>query len=475
MTDLKNAAPKAPVADFDFDDIDALVDPASPMGSGSGSGSGSESTTSGRGKTVKPKSTPLRRVLKALIALVGTVLIVLLSVIGYAWYRIEQIPKVAIPKDPGVPAAGPLPTIEIPLDGGTADGGPVVENTLEFNAGNPVDSTDGSSSANPTTTKASGKATTQDSIPDPGEGDLNTPIATVKPLPGKTEYGALLDTSGVAALGGSGAKNYLMIGVDSRADIPDDQTAAFGKVSGSRSDTIMLLRLDPSSKQAWVLSFPRDLYVRIAGTNQFNRLNAAYAKSAGVLTSTIRENFNVPVDHFAVIDFVGFQKVVDAVGGVNICFPKASRDIKTGLNQPAGCNLLDPKQATAYVRSRRFQEGENGVWREDPRGDLGRIQRQQAFIRATLSQAVKEGMSDPVVFNALLTSLKDAITLDQAFGFGDIAKLAADLRSFDPNTLETFTVPVTPKRIAGKEVEIIDKAKGRKVVGQFGQRKVADK
>ena len=459
MTDLKNTG--APHA--------ASSDETLPSGTGQ-SVNGSEQTVISSptdakpGKRSKPRSTPLLKVLKVLIGLVSLLLVFGVAAIGYAWFRVEQIPKVAIPKDPGLPPGGALPTIAIPLSGNTVDGGPVL--TDPSGAADAIAASDGSPqvSAGPT-----------DSVPGEGEGSLTGPIATVARVNGTLGFGPLLDTSGVAALGGPNAKNYLMIGVDSRSDIPVDQEASFGNVGGSRSDTIMLLRLDPSTKQAWVLSFPRDLYVRLAGTNQFNRLNAAYARSAGTLVSTLRENFNVPVDHFAIIDFVGFQRVVEALGGVTIDFPKAARDLKSGLNQPAGRNLLDPKQATAYVRSRYLQEEVGGVWTKDPRGDLGRIQRQQAFIRATLSQAVKKGFSDPLTANALLTSLKDALTLDSAFGIGEIASLTNDLRSFDPNTLQTFTVPGDNRRINGKDVLIVNKTKARAVIGQFGQRKTAKK
>ncbi len=426
---------------------------------------GAPANNSGKVKKTKPPSTPLQKVLKVMIGLVGLLLVLGIAAVGYTWFRVEQIPTVAIPKDPGIPPGGALPTIAIPLSGNTVNGEPAVTE--------PVDTADTTVAADVPTPTVAGES--PDSIPGPGEGNLTEPIATVAPLAGTQTYGPLLDTSGIQALGGPKATNYLMIGVDSRSDIPADQADSFGKVGGSRSDTIMLLRLDPSTNQAWVLSFPRDLYVRIAGTNQFNRINAAYAKSPGTLVSTIRENFNVPVDHFAIIDFVGFQKVVEALGGVTIDFPRAARDTKSGLNQPAGRNLLDPKQATAYVRSRYFQEEVNGVWQKDPRGDLGRIQRQQAFIRATLGQAVKQGFSDPMTANALLTSMKDALTLDSAFGIGDIASLAKDLRSFDPNTLKTFTVPGDNKRINGKDVLIVNKTKGRAVIGQFGQRKTSTK
>ena len=281
--------------------------------------------------------------------------------------------------------------------------------------------------------------------------------------------GPLVDISGIARLGGKNTVNILMAGLDSRANIPADQEKSFGNVGGSRTDTIMVLRIDRDTHEAWVLSFPRDLWVRIAGTNTFNRLNAAYVKGLPTLVDTIRENFAVPIWHVLTVDFVGFQKVVSTVGGVTICFPLPSRDIFSGLNQPPGCNLLDPKQATAYVRSRHFQEGRKGKWVDDGKGDYGRIERQQKFIRAALTRAIDKGSRNPITLNAMLANLKDAIQIDDTFNFSDVTSLANDFRQFDPEKLLSYKVPATNQRIDGKDVLIMNPVEAAKVVGQFGR------
>ena len=166
---------------------------------------------------------------------------------------------------------------------------------------------------------------------------------------------------------------------------------------------------------------------------------------------------------------VGFQKVVSTIDGVTICFPLPSRDILSGLNQPPGCNLLDPKQATAYVRSRHFQTGKNGKWTDDGKSDFGRIERQQTFIRAALTRAIDKGSRNPITLNAMLGNLKHAIRIDDTFDFADVTSLANDFRQFDPAQLQSMKVPATNKRIDGKDVLIMNPAEAAKVVGQFGR------
>lgn len=299
----------------------------------------------------------------------------------------------------------------------------------------------------------------------------NGTAASTKPVKATTTIatGPLIDIANIPRLGGKNTVNIVMLGLDSRANIPADQEKAFGNVGGSRTDTIMVLRIDRDTNKAWVLSFPRDLWVRIAGTNTFNRINAAYVKGLPTLIDTIRENFGVPIWHVVLVDFVGFQKVVSVVGGVTICFPLPSRDILSGLNQPPGCNLLDPKQATAYVRSRHFQEGRKGKWVDDGKGDFGRIERQQTFIRAALTRAIDKGSRNPITLNAMLANLKDAIQIDSTFNFADVTSLANDFRQFDPQQLLAYKVPATNKRIDGKDVLIMNPVEAAKVVGQFGR------
>lgn len=284
----------------------------------------------------------------------------------------------------------------------------------------------------------------------------------------------LVDTSGVPAVGGKNTINILMTGVDRRDNVPENQAVGLGKglVTGARSDTIMILRVDPDAKKAWVLSLPRDLWLRMPGTNSFDRINSSSARSDAELIRTIQENLNIPIHHMMKVDFVGFQKVVSTVGGVNICFEKPARDKITQLNQPfAGCTRLNPTQATAYVRSRHYEEQQpDGTWKTDPRSDLGRIARQQTFIRNGMAAAIDRGFRNPTTLNAALSSLRSAIAFDKSLGFTELLSLANKLRSFDPASLESSTVPVVPRRIDNKAVLVLDTTKAAAALGRFGHR-----
>ena len=307
--------------------------------------------------------------------------------------------------------------------------------------------------------------------------DPSTTVDTLPPLVTIPEAQVvnkpLVDISQVEALGGPNTINILMAGTDSRDNVPENQATGFGKgkVRGSRTDTIMVLRIDPDAKKAWVLSLPRDLFVRMPGTNSFDRINAASARSDRLLVAAIRENLDIPIHHMMKVDFGGFQRVVAAVGGVNICFDKPARDKVTQLNVTvAGCQRLNPTQATAYVRSRRYEELQpNGKWKADPRGDLGRIARQQLFIRNGMTAAIGKGFRNPITLNAALKNLRSAIAFDKTLGFTEVLSLANKVRSFDPQSLATFTVPTKRARIDGKEVLQIDPKTAADVIGQFGR------
>ncbi len=301
---------------------------------------------------------------------------------------------------------------------------------------------------------------------------LPRPLVTIPP--DQVNNKPLVDTSQVASFGGKNTINILMAGSDNRDDVPDNQAVGLGKgkVSGSRTDTIMIMRIDPDAKKAWVLSLPRDLWVRMPGTNTFDRINAASARSDALLVQAIQENLGIPIHHMMKVDFVGFQRVVAAVGGVNICFDKPARDKVTRLNvTAAGCQRLNATQATAYVRSRYYEEQQpDGSWKRDPLSDLGRIKRQQKFIRNGMDAAIGRGFRDPITLNAALKNLRSAISFDKSLGFGEILSLANKLRSFDPQSLQTFVVPTIGGRIDKKSVLVIDTKIAASVIGQFGHR-----
>ncbi len=311
----------------------------------------------------------------------------------------------------------------------------------------------------------------------PGDGSCaddpacaSAPVVKLPPKEVPKANYLLVDPVDVTPIGGLNAENTLIIGTDSRKDVSADQQKTFGKVGGSRSDTIMVLRNDKSGNEAGILSYPRDTYVHIAGTNKNDRINSAYAGGTRRLVKTIQENFGTPINHVVEIDFNGFERVVGTLGGVNICFKYPSRDAVTGLNQPAGCNLLDPTQAIAYVRSRHFENQIDGKWKSDERGDLGRIDRQQTFIKRVLQRAIDQGGRNPITGDALLRDMQKAIRIDNTYGTTDLLSLANTFRAFEPDSLQTFKIETSPAMIDGKAVLRVDRAKSSEFVALFGKR-----
>ncbi len=269
------------------------------------------------------------------------------------------------------------------------------------------------------------------------------------------------------------AQNFLLVGSDSRASIdPDDPNiGAFGsesEVGGQRSDTIMVLRIDPASERASILSFPRDLWVSIAGTGGRQRINTAFSRGPDVLVATLQENFGIPIQHFVEVDFAGFKGLVDAVGGVPVYFENPARDKNTGLNIPvSGCVNLNGDQALAYARSRHYEYKVGNKWRTDGTGDLGRISRQQDFIRRSLKKAVAKGIRNPIVLNELIDVGISNVTVDSSLSARDLIRLGNRFRSLDPSRIDMYTVPITPTKINGAAVLLLQEDAAQPVLDVF--------
>ena len=259
------------------------------------------------------------------------------------------------------------------------------------------------------------------------------------------------------------AKNFLLTGSDngSCADAKSSTTGGIGDRAslGERSDTIMIIRIDPSSKRAAILSFPRDLWVNIAGTTRQNRINSAFKSTdPNRLVDTIEKSFGIPVDHYVNVNFCAFKEIVTAVDGVKVPFLYPTRDKKTGFSvSEPGCINFDGDRALAYVRSRsgyRYFDTTNQKWLEDPTGDLGRISRQQDFLRRSMQRALDKGSSSLSVANSLLNAaLKNVITDDQLTPRG-MLDLAQTMRDLNTRTVATYTIESYPKRIGELSVLI---------------------
>lgn len=264
--------------------------------------------------------------------------------------------------------------------------------------------------------------------------------------------------------------NVLLVGSDSRKNIAKGETKAFGtekQVGGERSDTIIVLHVDPRSEKASVLSIPRDLFVPIAGTNRSDRINSAFEGGPEQLIATIKDALGIQIDHYAEVDFNGFRGIVNAIDGVTVYFPAPARDSNTGLNvAKAGCVSLDGDRALQYVRSRNYQYFESGKWRIDGTADLGRIERQQDFIRRVMHKAVRVGRN-PATLNALIGNAVKNVTLDDTFSPKDILRLANRFRSLEPDKVEMMSIPTFATRVGGASVLKMKQPDADEVLARF--------
>jgi LCP family protein required for cell wall assembly len=215
----------------------------------------------------------------------------------------------------------------------------------------------------------------------------------------------------------------------------------------------MILRVDPASSRASLLSLPRDLWVPLASGRR-NRINTAIQTGGPEnLIKTIGGYFGIPINHYVQVDFAGFRDLVAVIDGVDVWFEHAARDRRSGLAvEQTGCVKLDPDQALAYVRSRHYESYSNGRWRTDPTGDLGRISRQQDFIVRALRRAVDKGVRNPVTLDHLVDAALKTVTVDDLLKGSDIVDLGRRFRSFNPDALDLYALPVTNDNIGGASV-----------------------
>jgi len=254
--------------------------------------------------------------------------------------------------------------------------------------------------------------------------------------------------------------NVLLVGVDSADGLdPDDPVRSERDregVSGMRSDTIMILRIMPTEGRIALMSFPRDLWVEIARTGRKDKINSAmFVGGPQQLIDTIWSNFRIPLDHYVQVDFAQFKQLVDVIDGVKVYFDTAARDEYTGLDiAEPGCVTLNGDQALAYARSRYYEyyDEERGRWEYDGTSDLGRISRQQDFIRRALSRAVAKGIRNPFTLNQLVNTGLEAVVLDDGLSAADLITLGTKFRSFEPDQLETYPLPVVVDTIGDASV-----------------------
>jgi LCP family protein required for cell wall assembly len=281
--------------------------------------------------------------------------------------------------------------------------------------------------------------------------------------------------------------NYLLLGSDSRAGLPEDQQHQFGTnedIGGSnRADTIMLVHTDPALQKAIVLSFPRDLWVRIPDGQGHDKINGAFEGGVNgggpqLMADTVSQLTGLPIDHYLYIDLAGFEKVVETLGGVTLCIPDNQvntpgwlnqhtasggeqpiyygeaghvADPNTGLDITPGCHRLDGYQALAYVRTRSLPC--------DTIPDFARIGRQQQFLRALINQMLRpaELAKAPGLIGPILSNMHR----DSGFLPGDLVYLVGQLRGITTGAVEFRAVPGNGGMVDGKSVVLMDRSAKR--------------
>lgn len=244
----------------------------------------------------------------------------------------------------------------------------------------------------------------------------------------------------------NGSMDILVLGSDSRGGANGE----YGKDDGgsARSDTAMIVHLYEGHKKAGVISIPRDTMAprpacatgngKTDPGGQRRQFNEAYTTGgAACAVKTVEKMSGIRMDHYLEVDFTGFKKIIDDLGGVEVTTTKPIKDGASHLDLAAGTNKLNGEQALGLVRTRK-SVGDGS--------DLGRIQLQQAFIKALIKQVKGIGLFDnPKKLLDLADSGTRALTTDKALG--DVKSLmgfAQGLQGIDAQDMQMITLPVSP-------------------------------
>ncbi|MEV7228504.1 LCP family protein [Polymorphospora sp. 2-325] len=250
--------------------------------------------------------------------------------------------------------------------------------------------------------------------------------------------------------GVTGPLNYLLIGSDLRASNPD---------AGQRADSILIVHVPAGLDRAYLVSVPRDLLVQIpadpaAGySGGTDRINAAFqfgnagASGAKLLSATVTLFTGVRFDGAAILDFSGFRRVIDLIGGVEMCVDSEVRSIHTGHLFTTGCQQMDGARALDYVRQRY----------DLPNGDYDRQRHQQQLLKAILQKVDLGGLvTQPVKLDQLIRAVGASFTVDT--GGVPVEDLAFALRGLRPETLLGVQMPAHAQDVAGSSYSMLDPA-----------------
>jgi LCP family protein required for cell wall assembly len=287
--------------------------------------------------------------------------------------------------------------------------------------------------------------------------DINSALGTDRPTTGPTAS-ASSSSSSLAPVA-TGAMNILVLGSDSRSGSANQKLGG-GNSTGARSDTAMVVHINNAHTRATVVSIPRDtlVYRPSCPTSSGGTTAAAYgamfnsAYSVGgpvCAVKTAEKLTGVRMDHYIEIDFSGFAKLIDSLGGVTVTTTKDINDDKSHLNLKAGTHHLGGTQALAFARTR------HGV---GDGSDLGRIQLQQQLIKAMLKQVMSINLfTSPTKLYEVADAVTGSLTTDTGLdSLSELMSLGQNLRKIGTKHLTAVTMPVItapsdPNRVVASE------------------------
>jgi LCP family protein required for cell wall assembly len=239
------------------------------------------------------------------------------------------------------------------------------------------------------------------------------------------------------------ACTFLILGSDSRRGLTKKQQQQLGTnarfASGQRSDTIILVQVDPQKDRTIVLSIPRDLRVPIPG-HGVNKINTAFSVSPNLMVRTVERLTGLRINHYVEVNFIGFEKLVNALGGIPVCIDRPLHDSLAKLNLPhKGCYNLRGATALAFVRARHIQG--------DAIPDFSRISRQQQFMRALIEKALSIGS----VFHIpdLIKAVQRNLIVDENMNIYALQDLTRKLGQLGQRHVYFRIVPAVPVPIGG--------------------------
>jgi LCP family protein required for cell wall assembly len=262
------------------------------------------------------------------------------------------------------------------------------------------------------------------------------------------------------------ACTFLILGSDSRKGL----SGSFGtadEVKGQRADTIIVVQIDPVLNRTVVLSIPRDLRVTIPGHGQ-DKINTAFQYGPDMMVRTVSRLTGLRINHYVQVNFIGFQKLINALGGVPICVNRPMVDDLSGLRLPdKGCYNMRGPQALAFVRARHI-EG-------DLIPDFSRISRQQQFIRAVIGKTLSLG--SVFQLRSLVRAVESNLVIDENLNLYSLQDLTKRIATLGEEGVTFRVVPAVPVDVGGvsyvqlvqpQASALFERIRSGRALGRFG-------